>query len=522
MSDLEAVPNPVIHSCQILDPGRDVRRIEIVSEELKRGRQMGYSRSKIVDADRPDRVLALTEGQGVSIGSRPTGWRRWRSSRIDVVDSPDLPPLWQVFGGRRRGDGHWALPELAARSPRPMPRCTSGRSSSSWRRPRSTCAAEVAGTDRLQGVSSHVMFLARGKVGPFRVETEPIAGADGVVAVRTVHARRGCRRPPDHCRVVSASGRACSRPSRPRMMYCEHGRHRQPRTAVHRFWGPRRGRWPATGLRPHRATRATRMQSSWTARRGWRATSTDVDWAVTPSGRNSPGTRWARTCSGSTPTTATNTSRRCSAHSGRGSRRSTSTIGTSRPNCSICSQIPVRRRWSTTPLRAATRRGVARPPTSRCSSRSPTTRATNCSTAQSTTKRPSPRRRRHRRRSTPSPDDLYVLYTGGTTGMPKGVLWRQHDIFMTSFGGRNLSPASRRLVRGDRRGPPRTRGEDHGAAAAHARRRPVGRDDRHHQGKFLVFATVVDRFDADEVVGTIEARRRCVVSVVGDAIARPS
>jgi fatty-acyl-CoA synthase len=34
-----------------------------------------------------------------------------------------------------------------------------------------------------------------------------------------------------------------------------------------------------------------------------------------------------------------------------------------------------------------------------------------------------------------SPDDLYVLYTGGTTGMPKGVLWRQEDIFFAAMGG---------------------------------------------------------------------------------------
>jgi fatty-acyl-CoA synthase len=30
----------------------------------------------------------------------------------------------------------------------------------------------------------------------------------------------------------------------------------------------------------------------------------------------------------------------------------------------------------------------------------------------------------------PSPDDRYILYTGGTTGMPKGVVWRQEDIFL--------------------------------------------------------------------------------------------
>jgi acyl-CoA synthetase (AMP-forming)/AMP-acid ligase II len=36
-----------------------------------------------------------------------------------------------------------------------------------------------------------------------------------------------------------------------------------------------------------------------------------------------------------------------------------------------------------------------------------------------------------------SADDLYVLYTGGTTGMPKGVMWRSEDIFFGAMGGGN-------------------------------------------------------------------------------------
>ena len=34
-----------------------------------------------------------------------------------------------------------------------------------------------------------------------------------------------------------------------------------------------------------------------------------------------------------------------------------------------------------------------------------------------------------------SADDLFIIYTGGTTGLPKGVLWRQEDIFYNLFGG---------------------------------------------------------------------------------------
>jgi hypothetical protein len=186
MSDLEAVPNPVIHSCQILDPGRDVERIEIVSEELKRGRQMGYSRSKIVDADRPDRVLALTEGQGISIGVPPDGLQKMEVDSIEVVDSPDLPPLWQVFGALRRDDGRWALPELSAEVASPDAALHIGPQFVVLETAAADAAAVLADTAAVQGVASHVMFMARAKVGPFRVDTEPLPGADGTVAVRVV------------------------------------------------------------------------------------------------------------------------------------------------------------------------------------------------------------------------------------------------------------------------------------------------------------------------------------------------
>lgn len=39
------------------------------------------------------------------------------------------------------------------------------------------------------------------------------------------------------------------------------------------------------------------------------------------------------------------------------------------------------------------------------------------------------------------PDDLYGLWTGGTTGMPKGVMWRQEDLFKVLGGGGNLIEA---------------------------------------------------------------------------------
>ena len=113
MADDAYVPNPVIASLHILDDARDVDEIEVRREVIRMGRRMGFSRSQIVDAADPERVVALSEGMGVSLGQPPPGFEPVDNPPIAVEDSPQLPPLHVVFGARRRPDGAWELPELS-------------------------------------------------------------------------------------------------------------------------------------------------------------------------------------------------------------------------------------------------------------------------------------------------------------------------------------------------------------------------------------------------------------------------
>lgn len=186
-TDMVAVTNPVIASVQVIDPGYDVSRIEIVDSCIvHQGRTMGYGRCKIVDADNPDRVIAFNEGQGAIIGIPPEGLDRMDVSGTELVieDSPDLPPLWQAFGAAKREDAYWVLPALSAEYASPDAALHIGPQHVVLETAATDLAAAVAGTRRLQVVSWHVMFMARGKVGPFRVEGSAHPGGPGRIGVR--------------------------------------------------------------------------------------------------------------------------------------------------------------------------------------------------------------------------------------------------------------------------------------------------------------------------------------------------
>ena len=118
-----------------------------------------------------------------------------------------------------------------------------------------------------------------------------------------------------------------------------------------------------------------------------------------------------------------------------------------------------------------------------------------------------------------SADDLYIIYTGGTTGMPKGVMWRQEDLFFAGMGGAEptgtpVSTPEEVAERIPNRGvlnyfpvAPLM----HGAAQ-------LATWIAFLQGSKVL---LVRKFDVSDVIETAVRERANTMSIVGDAMARP-
>ncbi|MDP1820492.1 MAG: acyl-CoA synthetase [Acidimicrobiales bacterium] len=116
-------------------------------------------------------------------------------------------------------------------------------------------------------------------------------------------------------------------------------------------------------------------------------------------------------------------------------------------------------------------------------------------------------------------DDVFMIYTGGTTGIPKGAMWRQDDLFR-AFN--------------TRRGDPDRPDLDHVRARVATVEPAVALPacPLMHGTGFLIainqlteggsVVTLPSRsFDPAEILDTVERRRVAVMAIVGDAFCRP-
>jgi acyl-coenzyme A thioesterase PaaI-like protein len=176
--DDECVPAPVTMTYEILDPGHDVKRLECIRDVISFGRTMGYSRSRVVDADDRTRVIAISTGSGVSLGGVPPGFYPVDNPVNTAPDSPDLPPLRDVFGIRSRTDGSVVIDKVTPEVASPHSALHQGPINFALEAAAMDELERVMGTSDFQVEGYSVTFVKPGYTGPF-VATASVVSPGG-------------------------------------------------------------------------------------------------------------------------------------------------------------------------------------------------------------------------------------------------------------------------------------------------------------------------------------------------------
>jgi acyl-CoA synthetase (AMP-forming)/AMP-acid ligase II len=121
-----------------------------------------------------------------------------------------------------------------------------------------------------------------------------------------------------------------------------------------------------------------------------------------------------------------------------------------------------------------------------------------------------------------SDDDIYILYTGGTTGMPKGVVWRQEDVLCVLGGLVNFETGTRVADEWEFAKAAADAADDAGLNIVIA---PL----MHGAAQWGVLNSLINgkttvlmpKFDAHDAWRAVEKYRITMLGITGDAMGRP-
>jgi acyl-coenzyme A thioesterase PaaI-like protein len=175
-----AVVSPTRIDLDVFEPAHDVERVHLFGHVVREGRSQIFTHALITDAADTDRVVALGGTHWAVSGPNP-GFQ-YVDNRPGAADAPEFPPLYEVFGARRRDDGSLEIPEITPelggnglhQGPfQVVPEAAA-----------MIAAADAAGTDRFWIQHQGTSIVQRGVGAPLVTHAELLRRTDDAIHVR--------------------------------------------------------------------------------------------------------------------------------------------------------------------------------------------------------------------------------------------------------------------------------------------------------------------------------------------------
>lgn len=167
----------------VFDPMPDVDSVVLHGDVTREARTQLFTDARVVAAEDPQRVVGNVTLDWAILAPTPPGFR-YLDPGDGLPDTPDLPPLWEAYSGRRREGGGFVIdgmnPSIGTKMSK-EPVLHHGPILVLTEAAALEAAADIAGTDQLVVEQASTRVIAAGRRGPFVITSDAVQTKDAIV-----------------------------------------------------------------------------------------------------------------------------------------------------------------------------------------------------------------------------------------------------------------------------------------------------------------------------------------------------